>query len=224
MRKLTTSVLGTALGLMLIGSVPAQQTTQERPQRNQTQDRKEQQPAKQDKQACMASKLMDMTVKSKQGECGKLKDLIIGSDGSVKYLVIAAKGSGHDSSDRSTTTKPQDANNRATAGSDQMGDLIVVPWQLAKFEEGKGSSGKTSQNTPGHTGSTQSASVMLDIEKSRLEQAPKFSKSDLEQWAQKGESKIAKVDQFFGSEHKAARPDLNRSSDRGDKDRSKNDN
>jgi len=78
------------------------------------------------------------------------------------------------------------------------GKLVVIPWQLAKFEDG------SLGVFPG--------TVTLDIEKSRLMQAPSFTHEQLTQWLQQGQSSIAAVDQFFNvrEQRAAARPDLNR--------------
>lgn len=219
MRRITAGVMG---ALILAGTAYGQErNTQERitPERNtQEQERQntprtnqDQQHSGEQKQACMASKLIGTTAQANNENLGRVQDLIIGKDGSIKYLVLTMSGT--------SATRPTDRDQQQpeTANRDaQAGKLVLVPWQLAKLDAAHQQSGRTEREGNTSAQAMGRTTVMLDIDKTRLSQAPTFTEQELTQWLQKGEAGVATVDQFFNvrEQRGASRPDLGRENNR----------
>jgi sporulation protein YlmC with PRC-barrel domain len=209
--KRSFTLMVAALGAMLLSSAWAQETQQREQAQERARQRAQQATGAQagQGQVCLASKLQEMTVKDQAGqEFGKIQDLVIDSQGQVRYLAIAKQAGGQQAAQpqagqrRPGAEEPeeraqQQAQQPAARGqhqAGQAGQLTLIPWEVAQIHEG---------TTP------QQSYVTLKIEAERLQQAPTFtaqqltSKEGQQQW-------MAQVNQFFGQLRGAARPEFDR--------------
>jgi hypothetical protein len=195
MKLFRLAAVGSLVGILASGSAWAQQ------QQQRLQDREQQASTQKSKQLCLGSKLIGMTAKAQQEEVGQVKDLIINSEGHVQYLAIGthARGQIGERGDAQREPAPRQLNGqeRGEAGErravGQQGQLTVVPWEAVQLQDGETEAQQF---------------VMIQVEKDRLMQAPKFTQQQLTQQLQQAQW-TAQVDRFFNIERRGvARPEL----------------
>lgn len=200
-RNIGMAALCCGLGLVMtdlsLAQQPAatqlQQQQQQQLRQRQQQQRQQQQGERastQQKEFCLASKVIGMHVKAKgEEQVGEIRNLVINRDGQVQYLAVSTSGA---DKPRAQILKPdRSAQDRTAAAT---GKLTLVPWQLVKMHEGE-----TAEQTY----------AAIDIEKDRLMEAPSFTEQQLT--ASTGQMQLtAQVDQFFNvrTQRGAARPEL----------------
>lgn len=186
------------LGLLIAAPADAQQRLGQQDQdseRNLRQQQFQTQRHTAEKELSLATDLIGMTVKIQgEEEWGQIQNLLVNTEGHIQYVALSQGATA--SVDRSAA---QQRSARAATRTDAQGQLILVPWDMAKIH---------SADTP-----TESY-VLIEIEKDRLMQAPKFSQQQLT--TRQGFVQVTtEVDQFFNVRQRrgAARPELNQ--DRG---------
>lgn len=183
---------GLCCGVLAASALEAQQPAQQDALRQRTAQTQTGQ-----KQFCLATELIGMTVKD-QGDqaCGQVHNLIITREGEVQYLALSASHAGGAEGAAADQPRQNNPNPQAGRTAAATGKLILVPWELAKF----------------HAGPTGSEGyVSIQIEKDRLMTAPSFDQQQLT--AEQGQAEvIAQVDRFFNVRERrgAARPELGR--------------
>jgi sporulation protein YlmC with PRC-barrel domain len=145
---------------------------------------------------CMASKLEQMSVKTQDGQqVGMVKDLLIDTQsGHVKYVAISATAAGTTPGTTPGTERP--ATQPGQPG--QQGQFIVVPWSALHAQK---------SGEPGQPQAQQH--LTLNLDKNRLQQAPRFTQQQLASPAGSAEWSM-KVNEFYGTDRtEVLRPELN---------------
>jgi len=130
------------------------------------------------------SNLMTATVQSTSGKTlGHVRDLVIDpQSGRVQFAILALSNAGGvaDTSTSGRETVPSTRSSSSgipssAVGSSLTGKLIPVPWQLFSHSF---TGSTTSSSTYGTTGSTMSQPLVLNIDESKLQNAPSFEASN----------------------------------------------
>jgi len=157
-------------------------------------------------QPLRASKLIGAQVKDSSGnQVGQIDDIVLspGSgriDCAVVSLNSSGSGSSSENSSSGTTSQSQygssspgssSQSTSATSSGSSSGKQIAVPWTLLKTSSSGSTSGTYAQSSGSNT---EQPTFTLNFEQSKLQQAPTFSWSDLNDsnWRQRTQS-------FFGS-------------------------
>jgi len=186
--------------LIVAGLTVAQEPDAQRSARQQRQAQQQAHRQAGEKQFCLSTELIGMPVKAEgEEEAGQIQNLIISSEGQVQYLAVSTEAQGRldrqpeQPGELPRTGKDRSGARRGRAGA-AGGQLVLVPWQLAKFHAGE---------TPGQQ------YVSVNIEKDRLMSAPSFTQQQLSS-AQEQDQIMAQVNEFFNIRQRrgAARPEL----------------
>lgn len=186
------------VALMTAGAaVWAQQSEAERAarQRQLQQQREQAQQGQQgEKEVTLASDLIGMEAKSKEGQqVGRVANLVISSEGQIEYVAIA---SGAHAQAAPGQREQQQERQQQQQGQQQVtaGQLTLIPWDLVKLQKGAAEAQQF---------------VMLDIEQQQLQRAPSFTLIQLKAPGAHGRWMV-EVDQFFNVRQRrgAARPEL----------------
>jgi sporulation protein YlmC with PRC-barrel domain len=125
-------------------------------------------------QSMRASKLTGAEVKDSQGQSvGRIEDVVVNpSSGRIEFAVLSlSSGTAASTTSPSTTTPATTTTTASTAGK-----LVPVPWMLLR----PGSVGSVSTTTPTTRtpGTEQQYAFSLNVDRSKLEQAPSFDRNN----------------------------------------------
>ena len=139
------------------------------------------------------SQIMNQSVRSQDGKTlGNIQDVLVDPQtGRIQFAILSLSSAGG-ASDTSTSGRETVPSSRSSvsgtpsisSSSSQMGKLIPVPWQLLSQSLNSSSSGagsSTSSSTLGSSSSLGSPNLVLNLDESKLRNAPSFDSSDWNQ-------------------------------------------
>jgi sporulation protein YlmC with PRC-barrel domain len=135
-------------------------------------------------QSLRASKLTGAEVKDSQSQSvGRIEDVVINPvSGRIEFAVISLDGASATGSTTSPSATTSTTTTTTSAAGSTAGKLVPVPWMLLRQSTAGSASTTTSTSrstfpSTSTTGSEQQYAFTLNVDRSKLEQAPSFDRN-----------------------------------------------